>query len=131
MNLRQKAKMYKAALDEIMSYVLKLDKWSKKFNELSTVIHSEVRFRSELDISRERVYEDLVHALINKEEFKQCLAFYEHEDPFTHEKVYRIELNAVKPEVEVEDEWKWKCVMYAIANLKLKNLYGEVVNGIL
>ena len=55
MNLRQKAKMYKAALDEIMSYVLKLDKWSKKFNELSTVIHSEVRFRPELDVSRESV----------------------------------------------------------------------------
>ena len=104
MNLRQKAKMYKAALDEIMSYVLKLDKWSKKFNELSTVIRSEVRFRSELDVSRERVYEDLIHALISKEEFKQCLAFYEHEDPFTHEKVYRVELNAVKPELEVEDE---------------------------
>ena len=104
MNLRQKAKMYKAALDEIMIYVLKLDKWSKKFNELSTVIHSEVRFRPELDVSRERVYEDLVHALITKEEFKQCLAFYEHEDPFTHEKVYRVELNVVKPELEVEDE---------------------------
>ena len=40
----------------------------------------------------------------NKEEFKQCLAFYEHEDPFTHEKVYRIELNVIKPELEVEDE---------------------------
>lgn len=103
MNLRQKAKMYKAALDEIMIYVLKLDKWSKKFNELSTVIHSEVRFRPELDVSRERVYEDLVHALINEEEFKQCLTFYEHEDPFTHEKVYRIELNAVKPELELEE----------------------------
>ena len=104
MNLRQKAKMYKAALDEIMIYVLKLDKWSKKFNELSTVIHSEVRFRSELDVSRERVCEDLVHTLINKEEFKQCLAFYEHEEPFTHEKVYRVELNVVKPELELEDE---------------------------
>ena len=31
----------------------------------------------------------------------------------------------------IGDEWKWKCVMYAIANLKLKNLYGEMVNGIL
>ena len=103
MNLRQKAKMYKAALDEIMIYVLKLDKWSKKFNELSTVIDSEVRFGPELDISRERAYEDLVRVLISKEEFKQCLAFYEHEDPFTHEKVYRIELNVIKPELEVEE----------------------------
>ena len=105
MNLRQKAKAYKKAFEELLVKFLSLqDEYIKTVNS-THVITNELRLDSlgDEDSQSEYIRYRLIYDLMKSEELKPYLVFYDHVDPFTGEKVCRVELKVVKPELEVEE----------------------------
>ena len=105
MNLRQKAKAYKQAVEELLVKLVSLQNEYIKTVNSSHIITNELRLDNvgDEDSQSEYIRYRLIYDLMKSEELKPYLVFYDHVDPFTGEKVCRVELNVVKPEIEVEE----------------------------
>lgn len=105
MNLRQKAKAYKKTFEELLVRYLSLQNEYIKTVNSTHVITNELRLDSlgDEDSQSEYIRYRLIYDLMKSEELKPYLVFYDHVDPFTGKKVCRVELNVVKPELEVEE----------------------------
>lgn len=109
MNLRQKAKLYKKTVEELVVKLIKLDTIVQKHNNSIIEIHSKIRIQNDgkpIELSDEtRV--SLIDKLISSEEFKQSIVFYKCIDPFTGEFVYAAELKTIKPEFDVSEMYEF------------------------
>lgn len=105
MNLRQKAKAYKKAVEELFVKLVSLQNEYIKTVNSSHIITNELRLDNvgDEDSQSEYIRYRLIYDLMKSEELKPYLVFYDHVDPFTGEKVCRVELKVVKPELEVEE----------------------------